>query len=363
MTIAQFAKKSVRLQVRYVDLIGDTDHLEYGIDEQFKRTAIEKALAKLEIQLPTTLSLEKLHDVANEISTLYRQAGLTFNVIRIKPQKVVNGVVNLSTTNGTLGDVQIYNEGIYPKEKLLAFFKPLMNKTVYGPELTATMRRIKKLSGIKLFSYYSRGRKSGEVRLNIRITEEKLKKRYIDLDNYGIEETGENRISYAETTNNLLGLGGQSNFIVTISDTADSLLGLAQYRLPNYDLDGDIRTQLASSRYEVAGQFESLELSGSMVSASMHLSPWQDLYDSPFNATKRLHSFIDTIGLTATYSTLSSDHEELASLDQQTTHLTFNISPRLGLIFSGDQWVNQSSINLELGHVVDTDERSVDDNF
>ena len=362
--IERFEKPDVEINIQEIQLTGDVLYPEYGIDQTFTDQVIQETLNTFEIDLPSKITIDRLYDIAQAISVRFRKQGLAFNLVTFKPQRLANDRIYFTVTNGRLADIQVYNNDLYADDLIKDLFNPILNKTAYAPNIKHAINNVKRLSGIKLFSYYSQGDNPGEVRLNIRLIEQTPVNRYIEADNYGIDETGKHRLSYFQTNNNPLGRGGQSNLIATLSETADSLLGVVQYRFPYFKRSGTLGFQLASSQYDIGGQFKDFGLSGRMVAGSALFQPWHKSHSLRSSWLAPIHQ----IGMTLVHSTLESDFASLSSLEEETSHLTLSVKPRLPHLpntefLNLEHWRWSTDLNIIAGHVADTDEPSVDDSF
>jgi len=351
-------KRKNVLLVNDIQLIGELVFPEHDINKHFAPWAIQKVLVDMGLRLPNYLSIDKIHDIALQVSSVYRSFGLAFNTVTLKAQKIEEGIVSLSVANGKLSDVQIYNNSVYTTEQFTKKFEELVGKTLYTPEVKNAMSGIKRFPGVQTFSYYSRGVNQGEVRLNIRVLEQVATQHYLNLDNHGVDQTGKIRLSYAHTLNNPFKRAGQSNIIVTASDGGTSLLGLAQYQMPNYLLDGELSFQIASSQYDVGGEFSILQLQGELVSASLTYTPWQRL-----NSSSYVKKIIKQLGISFTGSEVKSALPELSVLTQETRYSKMYITPNFPFNFNHKKWKTDLQIRLAIGRLINTEEFGVDKDF
>mgnify|MGYP000282296239 CR=1 FL=1 len=156
------------LNIQYIELEGNAFYPEYGLTQD----VVKLHLKALHTTLGHKLKMKDIHNIADSVTLLYQEKGLTFHRVYVVPQEIKNSSLKLYVLKGKLAEIIIHNNSLYSKEQLLAPFKALIGQTIYEPYLKDAASKLSAKPGLKVFSYFSIGNKQGETRLNIRVLEE-----------------------------------------------------------------------------------------------------------------------------------------------------------------------------------------------
>lgn len=243
---------------------------EHGLDSK----TLVQTLVEARNNYPLKMTLEQIERVADAGTKRYRSAGYKFHSVYVPPQKLQHGVVHFQVIEATLGDVHVRaQKGTDPDsvstkatEKL---FSHLIGEPVYQPEVDELIAALKRQRGIDALAFYSRGRQSGEVRLNIKIKEQRFTG-YSQLDNYGTEATGEYRLLAGFDWLGPSGRFDQLSLGLAASQSDEvNLYGYLRYQMPLWNLDNQLWLGASRNQFEIGREFSNLELSGIADSADI----------------------------------------------------------------------------------------------
>ncbi|MCG8312539.1 MAG: hypothetical protein MI976_04935, partial [Pseudomonadales bacterium] len=211
---------------------------------------------------PQRMTLDELNSIADSATDIYREHGFKFHYVYVPPQKPKFGIVEMAVVEATLGDIQVIGKNV-DAVAVKAAFRDYLNQPLYQPDIDNAILALKAQSGVDAVGYYSRGSGKGEVRLNIKIIQQHWDF-FTQLDNFGSESTGENRVItgfnlYSPTDR----LDQLSIGILAADGTEETnLYGYLTYRMPLWNLDNQLSFSASNNQFTVGEDFSSLELEG-----------------------------------------------------------------------------------------------------
>ena len=218
------------------------------------------------------MSIGQLQDVANQITDMYRRAGFVIAQAYVPEQKVEDGVVNIHVQEGVLGKIVVEGNEQYSTGLIQEVFQHLGGKTVIKQPLENALFSLSDFPGIVAYGVLQPGDSTGETNLLVKVQEEDPREYTVRLDNYGTESTGENRLTFSYTENNLFGNADslELSALQTFSP-ANNLYGGIKYKTPVGSYNTLLGLGVSNNAYDVGGlQFTGI--SGAVNSANIFLS-------------------------------------------------------------------------------------------
>ena len=143
------------------------------------------------------VTLGQIETVADRITQFYRERGFILAKAYIPQQEVRDGIVTLTLLLGTLGEVEVLDNGLYRKATLASVFDDMLGQPVTNAVVEENLYLINDFPGVITTGFFQPGSQVGDTKLNINVESENTYDASIRFDNHGSEQTGENRL-YAE---------------------------------------------------------------------------------------------------------------------------------------------------------------------
>jgi hemolysin activation/secretion protein len=151
------------------------------------------------------LSLDQLKDLAYKVSKFYQDLGYSFVTASVPKQKIRRGVVVIHVKEDKLSDVSVRNVD-YAQQKDIAYeFKGMIGHAVFKPNLEEPILLLNDNPNREVFAYFSRGKRKGETRLNLNVTETQSNDLSLGVDNFGSQATGKDQWWLAANIKNPFG--------------------------------------------------------------------------------------------------------------------------------------------------------------
>lgn len=217
------------------------------------------------------LNLYQLNVAADAITEYYRDRGYTLARAVIPPQKVEDGVVTIGVIEGRLGKVLFSGNKRYSEETLRRHTPNLKpGELLTTDKLERSLLLLNDMPGLKVRSTLAPGAEFGSSDIQVKVEEKPFNLSFL-MDNAGRKETGEYRADLSVDVNNPLGYGDQLNIRGLMTDQ-----GLLKYKKVGYSLplnnDGlRLAASYSEVRYDVAGEFAALGISGSARTSEVSL--------------------------------------------------------------------------------------------
>lgn len=230
-------------------------------DRGLDSNALVNALVEARNPYPLKMTLEQINSLADVATHLYRDNGYKFHRVIVPPQKPQLGLIEFSVLEAHLGDIHVRGEGV-DKEAIKNVFARYLQQPLYQPDIDRQVQTLKAQQGIDAVAYYSRGRSAGEVRLNLKVQQQKLTI-YSQADNYGSASTGRDRVLVGMDWYSPFGRLDQLSLGVMTADSEErNYYGYLNYRTPLWNLDNQLTLSLSNNQFALGEEFSSLELNG-----------------------------------------------------------------------------------------------------
>lgn len=252
------AQEDFRLPVSAFNLTGirhPSDALD--VAEINRRLLLERA------RFPETMSVDELHQVADALTLFLRNSGFVFHTVYLPPQRVDGGLVEMRVQEGTLSGVHVINQTRWSDRRFQDPFRRLQGRILYGPEVEEVVQALKAQGGFRVFAFYSRGAKSGEAVLNLRVDPTAKRAFHLRADNYGSPSSGEQRVVLQYSEYQLT--GHHDRLALALLRTVDEVpntYGSIAYLLPFGGLDYAWDLSASNNQFEVGDRYAALGLEG-----------------------------------------------------------------------------------------------------
>jgi len=225
----------------------------------------------VERYLDLELNLYDLNVAADSVTEFYHDRGYSLARAVIPAQEVKDGVVTIAVIEGRVGKVLFSGHKGYTGDFLQRQISHLPPGSLIAAEsLERTLLLLNDLPGLKVRATLAPGAEFGTSDVLVK-AEEKPLAFTVSADNFGSKETGRRRADAGIELNNPLGIGDQLSLRAVTTERKLIKFGKFGYSLP---LDNDglrLAASFAESRYDVAGDFAALGLSGSSQVAEVSL--------------------------------------------------------------------------------------------
>lgn len=209
------------------------------------------------------LTFGELIQAVEAIEARYKAEGYLLAQAYLPPQKIREGAIEITISEGRLGETRLEGENRVSPEVLYAYLDRLPKDVALKlPVLERQILLINELAGGQTTLDLQAGENPGTTDIVLVQKPDHLFSGKADANNHGSPSTGIRRLSINATANSLLGLGERISALAMTSDTRN---------LTSYNLRGEFpvggngwRLTAAASRaeYSLGGSFASLQASG-----------------------------------------------------------------------------------------------------
>jgi hemolysin activation/secretion protein len=244
-------RKGKRFQVHSFRFVGNT---------VFPAQRLKRVIERY---LDMELNLYDLNVAADAVTEFYHDRGYTLARAVIPAQRVEDGVVTIAVVEGRIGKVLFSGNKRYTNDFLQLHLTHLPPGSLVATDnVERTLLLLNDLPGFKARATLAPGAEFGTSDVLVKV-EEKLLGLTMVVDNFGSKETGQKRADLGAEINNPLGIGDQFSVRGVTTERKLIKFGKLGYSLP-LNADGlRLAASYAESRYDVAGAFAALGLSGS----------------------------------------------------------------------------------------------------
>jgi hemolysin activation/secretion protein len=216
----------------------------------------------VERYLDLELNLYDLNVAADAVTEFYHDKGYSLARAVVPAQRVEDGVVTIAVVEGRVGQVLFSGNKSYADDFLqLQLVHLTPGSLVATDRLERTLLLLNDLPGLKVRATLAPGVEFGSSDVLIK-AEEKRFALALTVDNFGSKETGQRRADVGLEFNNPLGIGDQISLRAVTTERKLIKYGKLGYSLP-LNADGlRLAASFSESRYDVAGDFAALGLSG-----------------------------------------------------------------------------------------------------
>lgn len=252
-------RKGKRFQVHSFRFVGNT---------VFPAQRLKRVIERY---LDMELNLYDLNVAADAVTEFYHDRGYTLARAVIPAQRVDDGVVTIAVVEGRVGKVLFSGHKAYADDFLQRRVAQLAPGSLVATErMERSLLLLNDLPGLKARATLAPGAEFGTSDILVKV-EEKPIAVTLTIDNFGSKETGRRRADAGVEFNNPLGLGDQLSLRGVATERKLIKFGKLGYSLP-LNADGmRLAAGYSESRYDVAGDFAALGLSGTSRVAEVSL--------------------------------------------------------------------------------------------
>ena len=268
------------ITVKYFDISKLTDLSEYNIYQ----SDLEEIIKKDQKENRNRYTVDRLENLANNLSLYYKKNGLILAKVFFPPQNIKKRSLYVDIVMGEIEKVSSKKSEYYSEERLVRPFKDILNKPAYIPSLESSLIELNKYPGISLDTHFKEGSSVGKTQIDIRIKDEKVSDFNFSFDNYGSEYTGSMRGMLRANFYNLADQADQLNFnVLATINPANSLYFGTSYRFKiepytgspllnsffRYGLNATLGYQ--QTKYEAGGDIKAINYEGKANSLYLRL--------------------------------------------------------------------------------------------
>ena len=248
-----------RLKVSVLTLV----EVDSEVSAKLPREPLLKQLELERARFGETMSVDELHQVADALTLYVRNKGYVFHSVFLPPQKIEDGFVALNLQKGVLSSVHVINNTALADARFSRVFKDLVGGVLYAPAIEDRVQALKMQGGFEVFAFYSRGAKTGEARLNLKVDKARQRTFSLKADNYGSESSGKQRLIAQYSEFQLTGHHDRLSLAVLRSvDDVPNTYGSLSYSLPFAGLRYGWDISASNNQFEVGARFAALGLTG-----------------------------------------------------------------------------------------------------
>ncbi len=264
------------------------------------------------------LNFGELQQVLELVEGRYKFAGYFLAQAYLPPQKIQDGTIEITISEGRLGETRLEGESRIDPSVVYGFLEHLPKGAALT--LSALERQVllvNDLAGSQATLDLQAGAEPGSTDLVLVQRLDPLFNARLEADNYGLSSTGTNRFGLTVGANSWFGRGERIFANVVTSDTSG---------LTSYNFQGDmpigsdgmhVTAAVSSAQYSLGGQYASLQATGT--ADSVRMGAYFPVIRSRTTNLK-LQLDADTSNLTDTFQTSNT------SLTKQSQGVTFTVS-------------------------------------
>jgi hemolysin activation/secretion protein len=237
-------------------------HFTFTGNVTFSQEVLHAAIADAENK---PLNFGELMAVVDKVEAVYKKAGFFLAQAYLPPQKIKDGTIEISVSEGLIGQSRLEGESRIKPEVVFAYLDQLpKGAAVKLTEIERQILLINDLAGSRATLDLQASDEAGKTDIVIAQKQDPLITGRVELNNHGMQSTGKNRTGVFLNMNSPLKRGDRLNANWVRSENGD----LASYGL-NYDLPigaqgFHINAGTSLSQYSLGGDFASLQASGTV---------------------------------------------------------------------------------------------------
>lgn len=210
-----------------------------------------------------SLNFGELIQAVEAIEARYKEAGYFLAQAYLPPQKIKDGAIEISISEGRLGETRLEGESRIAPDVLYAYLDRLpKGQALTLPPLERQVLLINELAGGKASLDLQAGEKPGTTDIVLAQTPDEFLTGRLDVNNHGAPSTGEKRYGLTLTAGSLFNLGERINLNAMASDG----MGLKSFNLRGeLPVGGDgwrLSASASRAEYSLGGAFANLKASG-----------------------------------------------------------------------------------------------------
>ncbi|CAN1523114.1 FhaC Hemolysin activation/secretion protein [Methylophilaceae bacterium] len=237
-------------------------HFTFTGNVTFSQEVLHAAIADAENK---PLNFGELMAVVDKVEAVYKKAGFFLAQAYLPPQKIKDGTIEISVSEGLIGQSRLEGESRIKPKVVFAYLDQLpKGAAVKLTEIERQILLINDLAGSRATLDLQSSDEAGKTDIVIAQKQDPLITGRVELNNHGMQSTGKNRTGVFLNMNSPLKRGDRLNANWVRSENGD----LASYGL-NYDLPigaqgFHINAGTSLSQYSLGGDFASLQASGTV---------------------------------------------------------------------------------------------------
>ncbi|MEY2634001.1 MAG: hypothetical protein RIR00_2655 [Pseudomonadota bacterium] len=221
---------------------------------------LERALAPW---VGKSLNFGELIECVESVEARYKSAGFFLAQAYLPPQKIRDGIIEISVSEGRLGETRLEGESRIAPDVLYAYVDRLpRDEPLQLPQLERQVLLLNELAGGKVSLDLQAGDKAGTTDIVLVQKEDTAANGKLEANNHGLPSTGEKRMGLTLSGNSPFGRGERISFNAMTSETR----GLTSYNLrgdlPLGSAGWKVFASAARAEYSLGGAFASLKASG-----------------------------------------------------------------------------------------------------
>ncbi len=206
---------------------------------------------------PDGFTVGHLQEIADLVTTYYRQHGLILAQAFVPVQEVSDGAVTFEVLEGLLGQVVTEGNELYQSDIVATPFRSLLGQPITKEAIESALLTVSDLPGQSSFGVFQPGIEVGTADMVVKVQEEKRFDLAVRADNHGITETGQNRYLQQINWNNPLGQGDKLTGTVQHTQVPQNTFFWAvDYEVPVTGLyDSVFSIGVSRNQFDVGGEF------------------------------------------------------------------------------------------------------------
>ncbi|MCX6178543.1 MAG: hypothetical protein NT163_04100 [Chlorobiales bacterium] len=223
------------------------------------------------------MTIAELNAAASAITNKYREKGCFLASVFFPPQSIKPGMpLTIEVVEGILENIHIESipdKTRIPKSLLQGYANHLpIGKPVKDGTLTSLVMRTNELPNISSRVVLEPGLRPGTTKATLEVTEGNPYNFSLDMDNYGNDATGNNRIGGTMDLYSPLHLGDQFTLHLQTSTTGDLQNIRTNYTVPIMSYGAKIGLDYNFVNYHLGGSFEALNAGGNAHNLSLAIT-------------------------------------------------------------------------------------------
>jgi hemolysin activation/secretion protein len=217
-----------------------------------------------------SLTLARIHALAQNITTHYRQAGYPLARAYLPAQEIRDGIVEIAILEGRLGQRSVSNQSRLNDQRVVAYLDNLPEgEAVRGDVLERDLLLLSDLPGVEVKSTLRPGASVGTTDLDVQLKEKARYAGNLQLDNNGNRYSGEWRASAQFAIGNFAGLS--DTLAVHILGAQGMGYGRLAWQVPVGSRGTQLGAAWSEMRYWLGSSLEDLNAHGTAQMSSLYL--------------------------------------------------------------------------------------------
>ncbi len=214
-----------------------------------------------------SLNFGELIGVVDKVEALYKQSGYFLAQAYIPPQKIKDGIIEITIAEGRLGEARLEGESRIKPEIVYGYLDRLpKGSAIKLSDIERQVLLINDLTGSRVTLDLQASETPNSTDVIIAQKADPLFTGRVEVNNYGLPATGQNRIGIYLNANSPLHLGDRLSGNLLRSDNGDLVSYGLNYDLPVGSRGWRLNAGVSRSEYTLGDIFRSLNASGTVES-------------------------------------------------------------------------------------------------